>query len=67
MRVRVSGSIVVLDRGVSCPLDLQYAVCSDEGGENGNGERVEIPWPLNDLVLCGELEEHFKGNFGTFC
>ena len=49
--------------------------CSDEGGENGNGEEGR-EWRLpglfyaDDLVLCGELEEDLRalvGHFAEMC
>ena len=58
------------------PLAVQSIYgCSDEGGENGNGEEGR-EWRLpglfyaDDLVLCGELEEDLRalvGHFAEMC
>ena len=66
MRVRLSGSVGVCDRGVSCFLDFSMLYrCSDERGENGF-EEEEREWRLpdflyaDDLVLCGESEKNLR-------
>ena len=55
------------------PLALQCIYgCSDEGGENGDGEEERRYWRLpdlfyaNDLVLCGESEEDLRAMVGRF-
>ena len=42
--------------------------CSDERGENGDGEEGRLPGLLyaDDLVLCGESAEDLRAMVGGF-
>ena len=56
---------------IQCILYIYIYSCSDEGGENGNGEKGR-EWRLPgilyaaDLVLCDESEEDLRVMVGCF-